>query len=173
MQLRTAVIEDRFEGIDQASALSPVWPAGNRSYAYGSLFFDHLMARHGEDSMADFAEAVAGQWIPYRMNAAGRSAFGQSLSDAWREWGDSLGATYAHLDADLRKLGPITEPEHLTRGARWTTQPRVAADGTLAYAKSDGRSDPHLALRVVGDAGRADPALDADIRRVRVNGIVS
>src|SRR5690606_22578439 len=91
MQLRTAVIEDRFEGIDQASALSPVWPAGNRSYAYGSLFFDHLMARHGEDSMADFAEAVAGQWIPYRMNAAGRSAFGQSLSDAWREWGDSLG----------------------------------------------------------------------------------
>src|SRR5690606_10059756 len=119
------------------------------------------------------AEAVAGQWIPYRMNAAGRSAFGQSLSDAWREWGDSLGATYAHLDADLRKLGPITEPEHLTRGARWTTQPRVAADGTLAYAKSDGRSDPHLALRVVGDAGRADPALDADIRRVRVNGIVS
>ncbi len=35
MQIRTAVLEGRFEGIDQASGRSPAWPAGNRPYAYG------------------------------------------------------------------------------------------------------------------------------------------
>ena len=32
--------------------------------------------------MGAFAEAVAGQWIPYRLNAAGRDAFGASLSES-------------------------------------------------------------------------------------------
>ena len=63
MELRTAVLEHRFEGLDQASGDSPVWPAGNRPYSYGSLFFRYLLDKHGEEAMGAFARAVAGQWV--------------------------------------------------------------------------------------------------------------
>jgi hypothetical protein len=145
MALRTAVLEGRFEGIDQASGVSPLWPAGSRPYAYGSMFFEYLLDRHGDERMTAFAEAVAGQWIPYRLNAAGRSAFGVSLSQAWREWTDSLTAHYGGLDAELSRFGPVTEPERLTDDARWAFHPSVSPDGsTLLYARADGRSDIQL-----------------------------
>ncbi|MEX2466886.1 MAG: hypothetical protein WD995_08240 [Gemmatimonadota bacterium] len=165
MQLRTAVLQGRFEQIGPASGTSPVWPAGNRPYAYGSLFFDHLLDRHGVDRMAALAEAIAGQWIPYRMDAAGREAFGVSLSDAWRAWGDSLSARYERLDEELARQGPITELEPLTDGARWAVEPLVAEDGTLAYVRSDGRSDTRIVMQPTQAGGRSGAA--------RVNGIAS
>ena len=165
MQLRTAVLEGRFEDVGQAAGPSPVWPAGNRPYAYGSLFFDYLLDRHGEDRMAAFSEAIAGQWIPYRLDAAGRDAFGESISDAWDAWGDTLAARHADLDARLARLGPITEPERVTRDARWAVEPQVGPDGSLAFVRSDGRSDTRIALQPTGAEGRAGG--------VRVNGIAS
>jgi Tol biopolymer transport system component len=148
MQLRTAILEGRFENFGQASGSSPVWPEGNRAYAYGSLFFGHLVDRYGEGSVADFAEAISGQWIPYRLNAAGRSAFGVSISDAWEEWRTSLVAKYVSLDSDLEALGPVTEPERLSFGERRAVHPAVSPDGAqLAYLRSDGRSDNQLRIR--------------------------
>ncbi|NIX22337.1 MAG: hypothetical protein GWN07_21890, partial [Actinobacteria bacterium] len=49
MQIRTAALEGRFESIGQAAGESPLWPGGNRPYVYGSLFFDFLLERHGEE----------------------------------------------------------------------------------------------------------------------------
>lgn len=148
MQLRTAALEGRFEDIGQASGESPSWPGGNRPYAYGSLFFDHLLDRYGEARMAALAQAVAGQWVPYRLDAAGRDAFGVSLSDAWSEWADELRARYAHLDEELARLGPVSEPERLTQGARWALHPMVSPDGaSLVYVRSDARSDIQLRVR--------------------------
>ncbi|MEQ1857746.1 MAG: hypothetical protein ABL963_14930, partial [Longimicrobiales bacterium] len=148
--LRTAALEGRFEGIDQASGASPLWPAGSRPYAYGSMFFEYLLERYGDERMTAFAEAVAGQWIPYRLDSAGRSAFGISLSQAWHEWTDSLSTVYGDLDADLARFGPVTEPERLTYGARWAFHPTVSPDGAmLVYARADGRSDIQLHRQAV------------------------
>lgn len=145
MVLRTAALEGRLERLDQASGSSPLWPGGSRQYAYGSMFFEYLLDRYGEERMSRFAEAVAGQWIPYRLDAAGRSAFDVSLSQAWREWTDSLTARYGGLDAELARLGPVSEPDRLTEGARWAYYPSVSPDGTtLVYARADGRSDLQL-----------------------------
>lgn len=150
--LRTAVLEGRFESLGQASGASPLWPAGSRPYAYGSLFFEHLLEKYGEDRMTAFAEAVAGQWVPYRLDAAGRSAFGVSLTEAWESWADELRAHYGDYDADLARLGPVTTPERLTVGARWAFFPSVSPDGTtLVHTQSDGRSDVRLMKRRVAE----------------------
>jgi hypothetical protein len=106
--LRTAVLEGRFESIGQAGGESPLWPGGNRSYVYGSMFFEHLLERYGEERMTAFVDAVAGQWIPYRLDSAGRTAFGVSLSQAWSEWGEELRARYALFDAELARTAPVT-----------------------------------------------------------------
>jgi Tol biopolymer transport system component len=166
MVLRTAVLEGRFEDIGQASGESPLWPGGNRAYVYGSLFFEHLLERYGEERMTAFADAVAGQWIPYRLNAAGRDAFGIPLSQAWSEWTEELRARYAFFDAELARTAPVTSPERLTRGARWAFHPSVSPDGaTLVYARADGRSDIQLRRQPV----RGDDA-DSEILS-RTNGL--
>lgn len=147
MQLRTAALEERFETIGQAAAESPVWPSGNRPYLYGTLFFAYLLEKHGEEKMEAFVDAVGGQWIPYRLDAAGRSAFGSSLTTEWQEWKASVESGLEGLDAELAELGPVTEPETLTKDARWALEPDVSPDGRwLAYARSDGHSDIEIQL---------------------------
>ena len=145
MVLRTAALEGRFETIGQAGGPSPQWPGGNRAYTYGPMFFEYLLRKHGRDRMEAFVEAVEKQWIPYRLNAAGRSAFGVSMSHEWAAWADAWRDSAAGLDARLARFGAITEPERLTDGARYADHPKVSPDGSaLIYIRSDGRSDTRL-----------------------------
>ncbi|MDE3001430.1 MAG: hypothetical protein OXU79_20325 [Gemmatimonadota bacterium] len=145
MVLRTAALEGRFESIGQAGGWSPQWPGGLRVYIYGSMFFEHLMRKYGRERMSAFVKAVEGQWIPYRLDAAGRSAFGASLSSEWTAWANDWKTEAAELDARLSRFGAISEPERLTGGARYALYPRVSPDGSaLFYRRSDGRSDPRL-----------------------------
>ena len=145
MVLRTATREGRFESLAQAGGNSPQWPGGTRSYAYGSLFFDHLIKKYGRDRMAAFVKAVEEQPIPYRLNAAGRRAFGVTLSSAWQAWADARLESAATLDRELAAFGAITEAETLTRGARYARHPKISPDGaSLVYVRSDGRSDVQI-----------------------------
>lgn len=148
MQLRTAILEGRFESIDQASGRSPQWPTGNRPYAYGSLFFDYLLDKYGQERMGAFVEAIARQWVPYRIDAAGRSSFGVSLTDEWEVWRADLEADLADLDRRLAAVGPITEGEPVAGSGRTATHTEVSADGRyLVFASADGNSDSELRLR--------------------------
>ncbi len=150
MVLRTAMLEGRFESIGQAGGNSPQWPGGVRRYAYGSLFFDYLLDKHGRDGMAAFVEAVARPLaqVPLpRLNAAGRRAFGASLSNEWSAWTDEMRSRLGRLDGDLAAYGPISAPEALTRNARYALHPMVSPDGgALIYVRSDGRSYPSLVV---------------------------
>ena len=151
MVVRTAILEDRFESIDRSSGESPVWPAGQRHYIYGSLFFQWLVDRHGEEALRAFVEAVAGQWIPYRLNSAATGAFGTSFSEAWGEWRAELEGRYSVLSADLAKKAPLTQGEALTDDGYYAWDPAVSPDGRwLAFTRLDGRSDAQIRLRDLG-----------------------
>jgi len=160
MVLRTASLEGRFESIDQAGGNSPQWPGGTRAYAYGSLFFEHLIQKYGHDRMIAFVEAVEKQWIPYRLDAAGRSAFGTTLTSEWKAWADTQRVAAAKLDTHLARFGAITEPQAITRGARYAYHPKVSPDGkTLYYIRSDGRSDAKLVSAKLDGSGESTIAL--------------
>ena len=160
MVLRTAALEGRFESIGQAGGWSPQWPGGTRVYAYGSLFFEYLMRKYGRDRMAAFVQAVEGQWIPYRLNSAGRNAFGVSLSTEWTTWAKAWRDSVAGLDTSLARFGAVSEPERLTHGARYARHPKVSPDGsTLVYVRSDGRSDPKLVSARLDGGGESTVAL--------------
>ena len=160
MVLRTATLEGRFESIGQASGYSPQWPGGTRAYAYGSLFFEHLIQKYGRDRMIAFVKAIENQWIPYHLNAAGRSAFGTTLTNEWKAWADTQRTAAAELDTRLSRFGTITEPQALTRGARYALHPKVSPDGeTLHYIRSDGRSDLKLVSARLDGSGESTVTL--------------
>lgn len=166
MIVRTAALEGRFPGLGRASGDSPIWPGGNRAYAYGSLFFEHLLHKYGADRMGAFAEAVADQIVPYRLDAAGRDAFGHTLSEEWDAWRREVEeeGEDARAARDARPSPPA--PERLTDHGRVAFYPSVSRDGTrLAYARADGRSDAQI--RVTGLDARGGT------ERTRTNGVAT
>jgi Tol biopolymer transport system component len=162
--LRTAVLEDGLERLDQITGSSPNWPAGNRVYVYGASFFGHLSDTYGEERLGAFADAVARQWIPYRLNAGATDAFGTSFSDAWEGWRMNLGAGVRAFAHSLADAAPITSGERLTTGGRNALFPVVSPDGSqLAFARGDGRTD--LQIRV------SEPDGTSDYKLLRLNNL--
>ncbi len=152
MMLRTAALEENFSPIDRATGKSAQWPAGESDYLYGSLFFDYLLDRYGEEGIRRFVLAIGGQWVPYRLNAAARDAFGVSFSEAWAEWAREWEQRAQERTRELAAVGPVTEPTRLTREGRMAVHPSVAADGTVAFSRADGRSDSQVRV-LTGDRG--------------------
>jgi len=154
MVTRTAILEEAFEDIGQAAGDSPVWPGGNRYYVYGSLFFQYLLEKYGPERMGRFTHAVAGQWIPFRLDSAARDAFGTSFSQAWEEWEAELAVRYREVTDSLEGLAPLSEPEVLTTEGQYAISVAVSPDGEqLAYARSDGWSDVQVHIQPANGGG--------------------
>lgn len=144
MMLRTAAMEGAFEPIDRTSGQSPQWPAGARDYLYGGLFFDHLAETYGEEAILDWIGATAGQWVPYRPDAAASESFGIPFSEEWTRWKEGWEREAREVVQELKSAGGVTRPQRLTDQGRQAVRPRTAADGTVVFARADGRSDPQL-----------------------------
>lgn len=144
MVVRTAVLADRFVGIDELGSTSRNWPGGTRDYIYGSLFLDFLARRHGAQAASAIVRATGGALIPAPVwfGGIGRTAFGSSFRDEYDDWLAELRQRYAVLADSLRAQG-ITSGERLTHHDGWALYPRFSDDGSMiAYAASDRRSPP-------------------------------
>ncbi|MFL5537418.1 MAG: hypothetical protein ACJ8J0_00405 [Longimicrobiaceae bacterium] len=150
MELRTAVLEDRFFPIDRASGDPASWPGGSTRYVYGSMFLQWLSETRGERAAGEFVQRYGGYVVPFLNDRAAQAAYGVSFTRAWGEWRASLEARY-HREADsLRAIG-LTEPEVLTRAGYRAEFPRWSPDGRwIAYAAQTGREEAQQRL-VDGD----------------------
>ena len=134
------------------------WPGGRAAYANGSRFLKYLADSVGDSVIPRFAEATAGQLIPFRVGRPlARVASGLSLIDAWPRGTRPQG--------DARPAHPA-ESIALDSGLWTLPVPRVSPDGRdIAYVRDDGKGE--LQLRVV--------ALDGwrEVRHHTLNGDVS
>lgn len=166
MVVRTAALEGALETLDRASGRSPNWPAGDRPYLYGSRFFDFVVERYGADAIPAFVDATARQWVPYRLDAAGKGAFGVSVSEAWRAWREATVAEARATERSLSAEAPFSAGTAVGKSARVSMSARVSPDGRrLAYARSDGRSDTQIRM--------VDLATGADRSLTRTNGLAT
>ena len=164
MVMRTASLEGSPNGLGRVTGDSPVWPAGNRPYVYGARYLEHMAEQHGEGALAEFARTVAGLWVPYRMDAAARGAFGTGVGESWEAWAAERGERYRAQAEALDDAVPLTRGETVDGSGRRASQPVVSPDGaSLAFLRSDGVSQPQIRM-VELDAGGGR-------RLARVNGV--
>lgn len=152
MEIRTAVLEDAFPTIDRVTGETPLWPGAQRAYAYGSLFMDWLSHRFGERALRRVVDKTAEALIPPQVwfDRVGRSAFGFSFTEAYREWGRDLERRYRTLADSLGAAG-LSDTEAPPLPRRWAFHPRISPDGgSLAYSLDDGREEPATALVDLG-----------------------
>ena len=164
MVMRATALEGSPGTLDRVSGHSPVWPAGHRPYVYGARYLTHMAEAYGEQSMGDFARAVAGLWVPFRLNSAARDAFGTTISDSWEAWTDYTTAAYAAEAEALAALAPITEGETVDGAGRVAEQAMVSPDGSrLAFLRSDGVDATQIRV--------ASPDGSNALRLTRTNGV--
>jgi hypothetical protein len=130
------------------------WPDGLAPYAYGSRFWEYLSHTAGDSIVPRFAEATAGQFIPFRVGRQLKRV-GARLDESWNRAIATAGPTPAETRSRL-----------LIGRLRAEPVPRVSPDGrSLAYVHADGRGAQRL--RVV-DAHSGNV-----LRSHRVNGQAS
>ncbi len=144
MVVRTAALEDRVPRLDDVSAPSPAWPAGNRSYIYGGELMQWIADRYGIDAHHELIQAATGAVLPTFVffDRIASRALGESFDEIYGAWRDQVTADARALADSLRGEG-ITHTDTLVRRGPYAVAPRVSPDGgRLAYATDDFRSDP-------------------------------
>ncbi len=143
--VRAQALGTGVDDLGRALGRSPQWPAGDRPYIYGSLFFEWLDDRHGAGTTVAILDDLARQWVPYRLNAPARTATGHSLDELWEEWVASVEEEASRRDG----LADIGAPvELLTHAARTAVHPAPEPSGNgLVYLRADGRSEVRLVHR--------------------------
>ena len=138
--VRAAASGKHLPRFDELSLASPRFPGGNIAYVFGS----YAMSRDEPRLMGRFVEVASAQLIPWRINRVARLAFGESFTDYWDRWRDSVGgAEFGETDPAVRTL---------TRHGFEARFPRYLDDSTLIYVASDARQTTGLYRLHDGDA---------------------
>lgn len=133
MIARTAAVAHAFPRLDQISLARPHFPYGYSTYAYGSLFVEHMARTYGDSSLRTFVESSARQLIPLLLNPPARRAFGKRITAEYSSWARSL------VDSAPPSQPPMPGWRDLTVEGAYANFPRWLNDSTLVYTGTPGK----------------------------------
>ncbi len=126
---RAAAVAGALPTLDRISMGDPYFPRGNAAYLFGS----YAMTRADSARMGRYVDVASGRLLPWRHDANARDAFGESFTQRWQAWRDSV----TRHEAGIRiAVDPSTT---LTTQGYTARFPRFTADGDLVYVADDAR----------------------------------
>lgn len=151
--IRMAVLEGRFQTLDQVSSSARIYPHGTSVYLYGVEFMYYIAARYGNDKLRELSHIYAVQPVPFGINKAIKRVTGASFYELWRDFKDHTTKRFQAQARRLRSRG-LRQGRRLTYAGENTRYPMWAADDSYVYFyKSDGHREEGL-KRIRPQGGR-------------------
>lgn len=132
MVLRTGVLQNKFQKIDQADGLGWKWPDGNTPYLYGVKFMQYLADTYGEEKLYEFIHRTGRSPLLFAVNHVARKTFSEmefedkkvglhytkekkkgvpqskTFYDIWRDWEAKITEKYT-AEAEKIKSEGVTD----------------------------------------------------------------
>jgi len=157
MFLRMAVLDGRFQRIDQVNSGARVFPHGSSVYLYGLHVIHYIGARYGLDKLAELSHIYGGRLIPWGINRALQDVIGVDFDQIYEECQTELERRFFAEARLIRARG-------LRQGRR------------LTFTSSAGSSGAHTRYPVWAPDDRSiyfyddDGHKQAGIRRITADG---
>jgi len=168
MILRMAVLEDKFNSLDQIGAPSlQTFPGGIVPYLYGVSICQYIAEKYGKDKLREIAHNYSGS-LPYffilgvlpgyahiyvNLNRAIKKAIGIDSYQLFREWKEALKKQYAE-----KVKANSAKSKELTKRGYFISNPTWSPDGKqIAYFEKNNESYP--SLRIMKEDGSEDKKL--------------
>jgi hypothetical protein len=161
MFLRMAVLEKRFQAVDQVSGAARVYPFGSTAYLYGLHMMHWIGTNYGQDKLAEMSHIYGGRLMPFGINRAVEDVIGVDFEQLWSEFSEDLDRRFHAQARQIRGRG-LRQGRRLTfnisnsSGGGATRKPFWSSDDEWIYFYDD---DSHG-----GDGIHRVPAAGARIR---------
>ncbi len=140
--LTGAARDDHWPAPGEATFANRIWPAGTRSYAWGSRFLAAQTTEFGDSVIPRFIDNTSRQLIVFNVSSPMRSAGTDGVDPGWER-----------LKTEAYRAG--NTGEILVRGLRSEPRPRISSDGSLlAYRHYDGKSIERVVVTDLGNGNR-------------------
>jgi len=131
--------------ISQINQTIRTWPAGITPYLYGAYFYQFLVVRYGEKTLAAWLKNYSNNLIPFRINDNSKAILGMNMTELWQQYEIYLQEKFAEKIQQRAKIS--SENKRLTHYGYNTTQSRIDKAGNQYFIKNDGRTEPALMRR--------------------------
>jgi Tol biopolymer transport system component len=146
MEIRTAVLENAFPDLGQASVFPDSWPAGDLPYLFGEGFTRFIADKYGREKLAEVSLVYSSRKFPFLVGSTGEKVLQENYEQLWNEWKHELGNRYGKQRDELTSKG-LTGSLPLTRKGFVTANPAFSPDGTkIAFGVVQGDEYPGIYL---------------------------
>ena len=144
MLLRTAILENKFLRIDQATGPLVAWPGGNSSYLYGNKFFEYLKEKYGEKSLITLNKRASRTLLPYFTDWIFKKTYGKTSVKLWKEWKMNKEEEFNSLK---NKMTSEIKIKQITKQGYFIFGPRFSPDcKKIAYSVLNPHSFPEIKI---------------------------
>lgn len=136
--IRMAVLEGRFQTIDQTSSGARIYPHGTSVYLYGVHLMYYIAARYGADKLRELSHKYGGQLVPYGINRVVQDVLGVDFFTLWEEFKQDTTRRFLAQARRIRGRG-LRQGRRLTYNGESTRYPFWAPeDDYIYFFKADG-----------------------------------
>lgn len=157
MFMRMAVLDGRFQTVDQVNSGARVFPGGSSVYLYGLHLMHYIGNHYGMDKLAELSHIYGSRLIPWGVNRALKDVIGVDFDQVYEEFQTDLERRF-HAEARLIRA------RGLRQGRRLTFTSSAGASGAHTRYPTWSPDDRHIYF--YDDDGH----IQAGIRRIPAEG---
>jgi len=146
MLLRTAILENKFLPIDQATGALVAWPGGNSHYLFGNKFFEYLKEKYGEKNLIKLNKRASRTLLPYFTDWIFKKTYRKTSVYLWKEWKKEKEEEFNSLRKKMVQ-GTKGREVQITNHGYFIFGPRFSPNGkNIAYSTLNPHSFPEIRI---------------------------